>query len=44
MDSLRSLLVKYNYPQEAITSIFIDYQSQETIDREYAGNWYYFYK
>ncbi|MCX8525026.1 hypothetical protein OF897_13990 [Chryseobacterium formosus] len=44
MNMLKNLLIKYNYPRSAIELIFIDFQSQETIDREYAGNWYYFYK
>jgi len=44
MNIFQNLLIKYNYPKSAVGFVFIDFQSQETIDREYEGNWYYFYK
>ena len=37
---LRELLANYNYPAEARQSVFIDFESQETVDRESDGNWY----
>ncbi len=44
INTLKNLLIKYDYPEKAIEQVSIDFQSQETVDREYAGNWYYFYK
>ncbi|MFC4687671.1 hypothetical protein ACFO4P_12065 [Epilithonimonas pallida] len=41
---LRYLLEKYNYPKEARKSVFIGFESQETVDRESDGNWYLHYK
>jgi hypothetical protein len=37
---LRELLAVNNYPEEARLSVFIDFESQETVDRESQGNWY----
>ena len=41
---LRDLLDKYDYPLEARKSVFIGFESQETVDRESNGNWYQHYK
>ena len=41
---LHGLLEKYNYPQEARKSVFIGFESQETVERESDGNWYHHYK
>ena len=41
---LRNLLSKYNYPLEARKYVFINFESQETVDKESDGNWYYHYK
>ncbi|WP_157671854.1 hypothetical protein [Desulfuromonas soudanensis] len=42
--SLRELLVKYNWPQKARAHVAFDIESQETVDREDNGNWWYHYK
>lgn len=39
MNSLRSTLVKYNYPEQVRSSIHITIESQETVDRDFSGNW-----
>ncbi len=41
---LKNLLYKYNYPKEAIDSVFIGFESQETVDRESGGNWFQHFK
>jgi hypothetical protein len=41
---LRSLLDKHDYPQQARASVIIDFESQETVDRESNGNWYAHFK
>lgn len=41
---LRSLLETHNYPQGARSSVFIGFESQETVDRESKGNWYHHFK
>ncbi len=41
---LRGLLEKHNYPETARSSIFIGFESQETVDRDFNGSWYYRYK
>lgn len=41
---LRSLLFKYNYPSECINEVHIGFESQETVDRESGGNWWYHWK
>lgn len=38
-EELRGALEKAGYPQEAIPLVHFGIQSQETIDREYGGNW-----
>lgn len=44
MAVLRSLLVKYNYPIEGRDGVHIGFESQETVDRESGGNFYYHWK
>lgn len=41
---LKNLLIKYEYPQEAINDVFIGFESQETVDRESNGDWYLHFK
>ena len=41
---LRGLLLKYNYPENARPSVTIDFESQETVDRESNGNRYHHFK
>lgn len=43
-NQLRDLLVKYEYPEEAISSVHIGFESQETVDRESKGDWYLHFK
>lgn len=43
-ESLRLLLEKNNYPDESRNSVFIGFESQETVDRESDGNWYHHFK
>jgi hypothetical protein len=44
MATLRSLLVKYDYPVEGRDWVHIGIESQETADRESGGNFYYHWK
>lgn len=44
MSTLRSLLVKHRYPEDARQSVSIDFESQETVDRESNGDWYVHFK
>jgi hypothetical protein len=41
---LRDLLAIHDYPEQARQSVFIDFESQETVDRESDGNWYHHFK
>ena len=41
---LRALLVKNDYPNEARQFVHIGFESQETVERESAGNWYHHFK
>jgi hypothetical protein len=41
---LRSLLEKNEYPAESQKFVHIGFESQETVDRESKGNWYYHFK
>ena len=43
-EKLRELFIKYKYPKNAIEYVPINFESQETVDRDYEGNWYYYYK
>jgi hypothetical protein len=44
MSKLRNVLDIYNYPSEGRDSVYIGYESQETVDRESKGNWYWHWK
>ncbi|HWZ34736.1 MAG TPA: hypothetical protein VNW51_01180 [Mucilaginibacter sp.] len=41
---LRNLLIEYDYPENARDSVGIEFESQETVDRESNGNWYHHFK
>lgn len=41
---LKDLLVEQDYPCDAIKYIKINIESQETVDRESEGSWYYHFK
>lgn len=41
---LRGLLIKHNYPEQARQFVSIDFESQETVDRESKGNWHQHFK
>lgn len=43
-NKMRELLVKYNWPINARKHVHFDIESQETVDRENNGNWWYHYK
>ena len=43
-NQLRDLLVKYEYPKDAISSVHIGFESQETVDRDSKGDWYLHFK
>ncbi len=42
--SLNILLVKFGWPEKARKHVIFDIESQETVDRENNGNWWYHYK
>ena len=42
--SLKLLLAKFNWPKKARNYVTFDIESQETVDRETNGNWWYHYK
>jgi len=42
--ALRVLLEKYEYPSESQKFVHIGFESQETVNRESKGNWYYHFK
>jgi hypothetical protein len=41
---MTQLLVTYNWPVDARKYALFDIESQETVDRENNGNWWYHYK
>lgn len=41
---LRALLELFDYPAEARPHVHIGFESQETVDRESNGNWWYHFK
>jgi hypothetical protein len=43
-NNLRNVLVKNEYPKEAIDEVYIGFESQETVDRESKGDWYLHFK
>ncbi len=42
--SMNNLLIKHNWPEQARTHVMFDIESQETVDRETEGHWWYHYK
>ncbi len=42
--SMNKLLIKYNWPEQARAHVMFDIESQETVDRETEGHWWYHYK
>ncbi|MBN2001994.1 MAG: hypothetical protein JXA21_01450 [Anaerolineae bacterium] len=40
-ETLRNVLVQENYPAEAIAHVSFAFQSEETVARDYGGNWWY---
>jgi hypothetical protein len=42
--SLRYLLAKHAYPADSQKFVHIGFESQETVNRESKGNWYYHFK
>ena len=42
--SLKSLLEKFNWPKKARNYVTFDIESEETVNRETNGNWWYHYK
>jgi len=41
---MKGLLVRFNWPVPAREHVAFDIESQETVDRENNGNWWYHYK
>jgi hypothetical protein len=41
---MKDLLIKYNWPKLARENVIFDIESQETVDRETNGHWWYHYK
>lgn len=44
INSMRELLNIYNWPNQARHDVVFDIESQETVERENNGNWWYHYK
>ena len=42
--SMKGLLDTFNWPIQASPEVVFDIESQETVDRENNGNWWYHYK
>jgi hypothetical protein len=43
-NKMRELLKKFNWPEEARNHVVFDIESQETVDRESNGRWFFHYK
>lgn len=41
---LRQILVDNEYPKDVQDSVYIDFESQQTVDKESDGNWYIHFK
>ncbi len=39
--SFRDVLLELGYPAEAVPLVGFAFESQETVDRDFGGNWYY---
>ena len=44
INGLGNLLVKHSYAEQARQSVFIDFELQETVDKESNGSWYQHFK
>lgn len=44
VNKLKRILVKFDYPKEGISYVGIDFESQETVNRESNGDWYLHFK
>ena len=44
LTKIKEIFYKNNYPEEAINKIHIEFESQETVNRESNGNWYIHFK
>lgn len=44
INTIRLLLDKYDYPEQARKYVHIGFESQETVDRESNGDWYLHFK
>lgn len=44
LTDLRNELIVVNYPTEGREGVVFEIESQETVDREFNGNWYYRFK
>ena len=44
VSDLRQLLASCSYPAEGRSGVHIGFESQETVDRESDGNWWYHWK
>jgi hypothetical protein len=44
MQELRNVLQELSYPPQASDQVFISFAAQETVDRDFGGNWYYYFK
>lgn len=44
LTDLRNELLAVNYPTEGREGVAFEVESQETVDREFNGNWYYRFK
>lgn len=42
--SMRALLGTFNWPKQARENVVFSIESQETVDRDSNGNWWYHYK
>jgi len=40
-DEFRRILLRAGYPADAVLKVGFAFQSQQTVDRDYGGNWWY---
>jgi hypothetical protein len=41
IDQFRQALLESGYPAESVQHVGFSFESQETVDRDFGGNWYY---
>jgi hypothetical protein len=41
VSEFRSALLAVGYPPSAVSEVSFNFESQETVDRDYNGNWWY---